>query len=102
MTSSEHSPAKRWRPWQFSLRLLMLLMFGVETLCAGWTANDWKHKRLAKLARPTTPTVIAIQRIDVEKILAERRRLQIQKLQDDLARLSTNRLPSERLKDQPE
>ena len=39
MTENEPKP-KPWRPWRFSLRLLLLATFGVSMFFAGWTAND--------------------------------------------------------------
>ena len=39
MSSGGEKP-KRWRPWRFSLRLLLLATFGVAIFFAGWTAND--------------------------------------------------------------
>ena len=39
MSSGGEKP-KPWRPWRFSLRLLLLAMFGVSMFFAGWTAND--------------------------------------------------------------
>lgn len=43
--TSQHDKAKRWRPWQFSLRTLLLIMFGIACFLGGWTANEWKRRR---------------------------------------------------------
>lgn len=37
--------AKRWRIRQFSLRTLLLLMFGAACFFGGWTANELKRER---------------------------------------------------------
>ena len=42
---SERDKAKRWRPRQFSLRTLLILMFGVACFFGGWAAHEWKRQR---------------------------------------------------------
>jgi len=39
--TSQRDIAKRWRPWQFSLLLIML---GAACFLGGWTANEWKRQ----------------------------------------------------------
>ena len=34
-----------WRPWQFGLRTLLILMLSVACFFGGWTANEWKRQR---------------------------------------------------------
>ena len=48
MTSREKK-VMRWRPWRFSLRLLLFVMFAVATFSAGWVANDWHRQRAMKV-----------------------------------------------------
>jgi hypothetical protein len=40
---------QRWRPWQFSLRTLMILMLVVAAFFAGWHARDWQARNKPKL-----------------------------------------------------
>jgi hypothetical protein len=46
---SERDKKKRWRPWQFSLRTMMLLMFGASCFLGGWTSHEWKRRRALEL-----------------------------------------------------
>jgi hypothetical protein len=43
--TTQHDKAKRWRPWRFSIRTLLLLMFGASCFFAGWTAHEWQQQR---------------------------------------------------------
>ena len=43
--TTHHDKAKRWRPWQFSLRALLLLMLVVVSYLGGWMSNEWKQQR---------------------------------------------------------
>ena len=42
--TTQHDKAKRWRPWQFSLRALLLLMLVVASYLSGWMSNEWKQQ----------------------------------------------------------
>ena len=42
---TQHDNAKRWRPWQFSLRTMLMLMFGAGCFLGGWTAHEWQRQR---------------------------------------------------------
>jgi hypothetical protein len=46
--SQDEPRAKRWKPWQFSLRLLFQLMLVTAAFFGGWVANDWKREREAE------------------------------------------------------
>ena len=43
--TTQHDKAKRWRPWRFGLRTLLLLMLVVGCYFAGWTASERKQQR---------------------------------------------------------
>lgn len=43
--TSQNDNAKRWRPWQFSLRTLLVTMLVVASFFAGWNARDWYLRR---------------------------------------------------------
>ena len=43
--TTQHDKAKRWRPWQFSLRTLLVLMLVVASYLGGWMSNEWKQAR---------------------------------------------------------
>lgn len=42
--TSQHNKAKRWRPWQFSIRALLLLTLVVGSYLGGWMSNEWKSQ----------------------------------------------------------
>ena len=46
-----HDKPKRWRPWQFSLRTLLLLMLVVASYLGGWMSNDWQRRRELERAK---------------------------------------------------
>jgi hypothetical protein len=37
--------AKGWRPWQFSLRVVMLITLVLASFFGGWRANDWHREK---------------------------------------------------------
>lgn len=41
----DEKTVKRWHPWKFNIRSLLLAMFVVAAFCAGWAANDWNRSR---------------------------------------------------------
>ena len=49
--TSQHDKAKRWRPWQFSLRTLMFLIIVVATYLSGWMSNEWNQQRESERAK---------------------------------------------------
>ena len=51
--TTQHDKPKRWRPWQFSLRTILLLMFGVGCFLGGWTANEWQRQRELEQSKMT-------------------------------------------------
>jgi hypothetical protein len=57
MSSSEEK-TKRWRPWQFSLRFLMLLTFGAASFFGGWQANEFSRR--SNLPTPTQSTTVKV------------------------------------------
>jgi hypothetical protein len=72
--SHGEAKTKRWRPWQFSLRFLMLVMFGVATFSGGWVANDWNRKRaIIQPAAPSQPIVKVKLRVITPSDLPVRR-----------------------------
>lgn len=42
---------RRWRPWQFSLRTLLILTLAVACFLGGWTTRDWVLERELERAR---------------------------------------------------
>jgi hypothetical protein len=46
---------RRWRPWQFSLRALVLWTLCVACFFGGWTANEWKRQRELEAIKALTP-----------------------------------------------
>ncbi|MBC8352589.1 MAG: hypothetical protein H8E66_11405 [Planctomycetes bacterium] len=43
--TSQHDKPKRWRPWRFSLRALLILTFGAGCVCAGWLERQREYDR---------------------------------------------------------
>ena len=39
---------RNWRPWQFGVRTLFVLMLLVATFFAGWNTSDWYRERELK------------------------------------------------------
>jgi hypothetical protein len=57
--TTQHDKAKRWRPWQFSIRTLLLLMLCAGCFLGGWTANEWKRQReLERAQQETEPDLL--------------------------------------------
>ena len=50
--TTQHDKPKRWRPWQFGLRTLLLLMLVVASYLGGWMSNQWKRQRELERAKP--------------------------------------------------
>ena len=46
--TAQHDKAKRWRPWRFSLRALLVLMLVVASYLGGWMSNEWKQRELER------------------------------------------------------
>ena len=49
--TTQHDKAKRWMPWQFSLRALLMLMLVVASYLGGWMSNEWKRQREMERAK---------------------------------------------------
>jgi hypothetical protein len=41
-----------WRPWRFGIRTLLTMMLAVATYCAGWMANEERHRQAEEDLRP--------------------------------------------------
>ena len=57
-----------WRPWQFSLRFILLLMLVVSAFLAGWQANEFRRERKSATAIPAR---IAPRRIAPTSLLKD-------------------------------
>ena len=69
--SSGEQKAKRWRPWQFSLKTLLLLTMFVASFFGGWQAHvwylDWQYRTGRILAPVTIEILDGIEGIHVIK-----------------------------------
>ena len=48
---NEHRKPRGWRPWQFSLRALMLLTLVVASYLGGWMSHAWQQQREMERAK---------------------------------------------------
>ena len=56
--TTQHDKAKRWRPWQFSLRTLLWIFVVVASFCVGWMSNEWKRAREPERVKPDQLTIL--------------------------------------------
>ncbi len=52
--TGQHDRSKRWRPWQFGVRAMLLLMLVVASYLGGSMSNEWKRQRELERAKQET------------------------------------------------
>jgi hypothetical protein len=61
--TTQHDKAKPWRPWQFSIRTLLLLMLVVGSYLGGWMSNEWQRQRELERARTDSEHFLSIEQM---------------------------------------